>query len=75
MILADEDGLGVDEIEDGFREILIRPDFLREVLGLYGLVVVNVDWELAVSIDPLLRHALQFAGDRIFGDFDTRHGH
>lgn len=44
MILADEDGLRVDEIENGFREILIWPDFLRKVLGLYRLVVVNVDW-------------------------------
>ena len=75
MLPADEDGLGVDKIEDGLREILIGPDFLRQMLGLYRLAVIHVDGKLAVCVHPLLRHAFELAGDGVLGDLDTGHGH
>lgn len=74
MLLADEDWLRVDKIKDGLRKILIWSDFLREMFGLYCFVLVDIHWQIVV-IDPLLRHTFQLAGDWVFGDFDTRHGH
>ena len=36
-LLADEDRLGVDEVEDGGREIFVGSDLLGQVVGFDGL--------------------------------------
>lgn len=73
-LLADENRLRVDELEDIVGQILIGSHFLRKVLGVDGLAEIDVHGQVVV-FDPLLGHALKLAGDGILGDFDTRHGH
>lgn len=73
-LLADKNRLRVDEFEDVVGQILVGAHFLGEVLGVDGLVVVDVHGQVVV-LDPLFRHALKLAGDGVLGDFDARHGH
>ena len=73
MVLADVDGLGIDQIEDGLGEILVGAHLSGQMFGSDCLVLVDVHGQIVV-FDPLFRNALKFASDRIFGDFDSGDG-
>lgn len=65
------DGLRVDELDNGVGEVLVGFDFLREVLGLDCLRVVDVHGQV-IAFGPLLGDTAELAGLGVAGDLDSR---